>query len=185
MAKSSQTTYPPITRSIAVSWNQEDAFRRFTADFAKWWPSFALSVGGPRVKEIVFECRAGGQIYEEHTDGTRFLWGTITAWDAPRSLSFSWHPSRDPVDSQDVEVSFTAEPTGTRVQLVSSGWERLGEEARRGYDGYRMGWGTVLSKYAERFSAQLLLFNSFSAAINLIGQRDKHVRRSLGRMPHD
>jgi hypothetical protein len=79
-------------------------------------------------------------------------------------------------------VSFTPEITGTRVQLVSSGWERMGDDARRGYGGYGMGWGAVLSKYAERFSAPLLLFNSVSAAINLAGQRGSLVRKSLGKM---
>jgi hypothetical protein len=182
MAKSSRTTYPPIKRSISVSWNQEAAFRRFTADFATWWPRYAFSIGGPRVREIVFEGRVNGRIYEELEDGTRFLWGTVTSWNAPHSVAFTWHPSREPVDAQQVEVSFVPEASGTRVELVSSGWERVGAEARRGYGSYGTGWNAVLGTFAERFSAPALLFYSVSAAINLVGQRGTVIRKSLGRM---
>jgi hypothetical protein len=183
MASRSQQPPPPIRRSVEVSWSQEAAFRRFTAEFGAWWPSYACSIGGPRVRRVAFECREGGQIYEEHADGTRFLWGTVTAWDPPRRVGFSWHSTRDEADAQQVEVSFVPLPGGTRVELVSSGWEKMSPEARRAYGGYRMSWKAVMDGFTGRFSGTLLFFNAMSAVINVTGQRESFVKGSRGRMP--
>lgn len=97
---------PPIKRSISVSWSPETAFRRFTEEFGSWWPSRTHSIGGERIKQLVFEQREGGRIYEEHTDGRRFQWGQVTLWDPPTRVSFTWHPSRDPSTAQNVEIEF-------------------------------------------------------------------------------
>ena len=37
---------PPIVRSVLVSWDQEAALRRFTGEFASWWPWRTHSIGG-------------------------------------------------------------------------------------------------------------------------------------------
>lgn len=72
---------PPIKRSISVSWSPETAFRRFTEEFGSWWPSRTHSIGGERIKQLVFEQHEGGRIYEEHMDGRRFQWGQVTLWE--------------------------------------------------------------------------------------------------------
>ena len=77
----------PIRRSIGVPWNQQTAFERFTAHFGEWWPRYSHSIGGNRVRQLVFECRVGGLLYEEHYDGTRMLWGTVTAFEL-------WDPAK-------------------------------------------------------------------------------------------
>ncbi len=173
---------PPIRRSIQVSWSQEAAFRRFTADFAKWWPN-SCSIGGGRVERVVFECRVGGRIYEKHRDGTRFLWGTVTAFEPPVRVAFDWHSTREPVDAQHVEVRFEPDDGGTRVELVSSGWERLSDETRRSYRGYKMSWRAIVDAYAGRVSLMRVFFSAMSAVITLLGQRDSFVRGSRGRLP--
>jgi uncharacterized protein YndB with AHSA1/START domain len=172
----------PIRRSINVSWPQAEAYRRFTADFAEWWPSYSNSIGGPRVKRIVFDCRVGGSIYEEHKDGTRFLWGTVIAVEAPRRVAFTFHATHEPADAQQIEVTFTAEGGGTRVELVSTGWEKMGDAARRARSGYRLTWGAALATYAGRFSGALLFFRAMAVAIDLTRQRGSFVRGSQGRM---
>jgi uncharacterized protein YndB with AHSA1/START domain len=182
MTTDSEQPLRPIRRSIAVSWSPEEAFRRFTADFAAWWPQQALSIGGPRVKQVVFECRPGGLIYEEHQDGTRFLWGRITALDPPHRVAFTWSASQEEADAQQVAVSFTSEQTGTRVELVSSGWEKMGAKARGAYGGYRLTWRVALERFAGRFSPGLLFFNAMSAGFELFRQRDKFIAGSRGRM---
>lgn len=172
----------PIRRSISVPWNQEAAFERFTADFTKWWPRYSHSIGGKRVKQIVFECRVGGRIYEEHFDGTGFLWGKVTAYEAPHRVAFTFHPSRDESDAQQIEVRFLPEGTGTRVELVSSGWEKMGKAARSAYGAYGLNWGAALSRFANRFSGVVALFSVMSAGIDLIGQRGSFMRGSRGLM---
>ena len=105
---SSAAAQPPIRRSVSVSWDAAAAFHRFTADFGEWWPAYSHSIGGPRVKRVVFACHAGGRIYEEHADGTRCLWGTVTAFDSPHRVAFTHHASREATDAQQVEVTFTS-----------------------------------------------------------------------------
>lgn len=182
MTRNSADAVAPIRRSVSVSWNQEAAFERFTAKFATWWPRRELSIGGGRVKAVVFECRVGGRIYEEHYDGTRFLWGTVTEMDPPRRVAFTYHSSRAESDAQTVEVSFVPEGTGTRVELVSTGWEKLSGDARKAYGGFKMAWKAALDGYAGRFGGTMLMFNVMSRALDVAG-RDMFIRNSLSRMP--
>ena len=182
MSTKKEPSVAPIRRSVSVSWPQEEAYRRFTQDFAKWWPSYSYSIGGSRVKRVVFEPRAGGRIYEEHKDGTRMRWGKVIALDPPRRIVFSFHPSRAESDAQHIEINFSREGDRTRVDLISTGWEKMSDKAKRTRGGYQLGWGLVLDRFAGRFRAVLLFFGAMSAGITLIGQRGKFVRTSLGKM---
>lgn len=173
----------PIRRSIAVPWNQQAAFERFTSDFGKWWPRYSHSIGGRRIKRLVFECRVGGLIYEEHYDGTRMLWGKVTAFDSPKRVAFTFHPSQQESDAQLIEVQFQPDGSGTRVELISSGWEKMGKRAQRAYGAYRLNWGAALDRFAGRFSGVVVLFSVMSAGIDLLGQRGSFIRNSHGRMP--
>ena len=182
---SQQKLPEPIRRSIAVSWSQQSAFERFTSEFGSWWPTYSHSIGGKRVKRLVFECRVGGLIYEEHHDGTKMLWGKVTAFDAPNRVAFTFHPSREESDAQLIEVRFVPDGTGTRVDLVSSGWEKMGKTAQGAYGAYRLNWGAALDRFANRFSGVVILFSIMSAGIDLIGQRGTFIRKSYGVMPPD
>src|SRR5688572_16435337 len=158
---------PPIRRSISVSWDKETAFKRFTAEFASWWPSRTHSIGGERLQRIVFEQRVGGQIYEEHQDGRRFLWGQVIEWEPPTRVKFTWHPSRDSSTAQEVEIEFAAEGTGTRLQLTSYGWERWGKGAQRARRSYDVGWGYVLNVWAGRRTLQMSLLDGVASLMTL------------------
>lgn len=178
---------PPIERETTVPWTPDEAFRRFTADFDKWWPVSTHSIGGNRVKRVVFECRIGGRIYEEFKDGQRFQWGRITAWDPPRQVAFTWHPSKDESVAQDVVIRFEASATGSRVMLTSAGWEKLGSRAGRERRGYSIGWGSILDVFAGRRSAFIVIFAIISHTITFLlrvtGRLEGEIARSGGRMP--
>ena len=118
---------PPVVRSVLVSWGQEAAFRRFTEEFASWWPWRTHSVGGTRVRRVVFETGVGGRIFEEHVDGRRFQWGTVLEWDPPGRVEFTFHAGGKPEQAQDVEVRFLPEAGGTRLELTATGWENWGK----------------------------------------------------------
>jgi hypothetical protein len=47
-----------------------------------------------------------------------------------------------------VEVTFRPAGVGTRVDLVHTGWERLGGKGARMRAGYDAGWAVVLGRYA-------------------------------------
>ena len=181
------TSLPPIKRSISVSWDQATAFRRFTEQFAEWWPSRSHSIGGDLVKRIVFESGVGGRIYEEHVDGRRFQWGKVLEWDPPRLVKFTWHPSRDPSTAQDVELQFVKEGGGTRLELTSSGWDRWGPKAARARKNYNTGWGYLLNIWAGRRTVQMALLDGIIAALNLFqklrGGRAAEIASAKGEMP--
>jgi uncharacterized protein YndB with AHSA1/START domain len=188
MSNEISTRLPPIQRSIKVQWGQQAAFQRFTADFGKWWPSSTHSIGGDRVGRIVFECRVGGRIFEELKDGRRYQWGTLRLWEPPRRVAFSWHPSKDASVAQDVEVTFTAAPDGgTRVVLVSAGWEKLGSAAKRARRAYALGWGGILAVFAGRRTFAVVVFGLLSHTVTLFlkstGRLEQEIDRAGGRMP--
>ena len=139
----------PIRKSISVRWPPEEAFRRFTGRIAEWWPLETHSLSASATASCAIEPRLGGRIVETAPDGTEHLWGTVTAWEPPDRLAFTWHPGRTADTRQEVEITFLPDGDGARVSLVHSGWERLGERAedvRRNYEG---GWGIVLGRYAD------------------------------------
>lgn len=180
-------TLPPIRRSVSVSWDQDAAFRRFTADFGAWWPSRSHSIGGERVRRVAFEPRVGGRIFEEHGDGRRFQWGEILPWEPPQRVKFTWHPAREPATAQDVLVEFVPEGTGTRVELTAGGWERWGESASRAHRGYDVGWAYILNVWAGRRTARMALLDVVVAIIGFVqrfrGGVDGEIARARGELP--
>ena len=145
---STQTTIEPVRRSVGVDLPVADAFRLFTEEIGSWWPTESHAIAAGRVKEVVWEPRAGGEVYEVAEDGGRAHWADILAWEPPHRFVLAWKVNPE-VPATEVEVRFSAyeDGAGTRVELEHRGWERLGElgeEARAGYD---TGWETVLGCY--------------------------------------
>lgn len=138
----------PIEIDLVVPCDPPRAFDYFTRDIGRWWPLATHSCARDDAVAVAFEPRVGGRLVETARDGTRHPWGTVSAWEPGRRVAFSWHPSRDPATAQWVEVSFRANPAGTRVTLVHGGWDSLGERAAATRDGYLGGWASV---FGERF----------------------------------
>jgi hypothetical protein len=177
----------PVVRSVLVSWSQEVAFRRFTGEFASWWPWRTHSVGGTRVRRVVFESGVGGRIFEEHVDGRRFQWGTVLEWDPPSRVKFTFHAARRPEQAQDVEVRFLPEAGGTRLELTATKWENWGKGAARARRGYGAGWGYVLNVWAGRRTAGMRAMD-IMAAVMLVVERlrggvEATMARAGGEMP--
>ncbi|MGH7535052.1 MAG: SRPBCC domain-containing protein [Gemmatimonadales bacterium] len=159
---------PPLERSVSVSWDPESAFRRFALQFAGWWPWRTHSIGGGRLKRVVFEPHAGGRIFEEHVDGRRFQWGQVLEWEPPRRVKFTFHPARPPETAQEVEVRFVPEGSGTRLELVATGWEKWGRKAQRARRAYRAGWGYVLNVWAGRRTAGMGLLEAMGTVARFV-----------------
>ena len=180
-------TLPPVVRSVLVSWTQEAAFRRFTAEFAAWWPWRTHSIGGARVRRVVFEPRVGGRIFEEHLDGRRFQWGTVLEWEPPARVKFTFHPTREAESAQDVEVRFHPEPEGTRLELTATKWENWGKGSVRARKGYEAGWGYVLNVWAGRRTSGMRLMEGMAGVMRLVerlrGGVDATIARAGGELP--
>ena len=139
-----------LRKTVEVAAPPERAFHLFTDGMAEWWPLATHSVGEERAETVVLEPRVGGRIVERTRDGEEHVWGTVTAWEPPGRVAFTWHPGRGADTEQDVEVRFEPSGSGTRVELVHTGWERLGDRAAAVYANYDRGWDLVLG---ERFGA--------------------------------
>ncbi|TDW66423.1 SRPBCC domain-containing protein [Kribbella pratensis] len=138
----------PLVKTVVVPVGVERAFEAFTAETSAWWPMFGHSVGGAAANEVQMEGAVGGRIVEYGAEGELATWGTVSDWDPPTTVGFSWHPGGDPSEAGQVTVTFTPTGDGTEVQLVHSGWERRGDGARARLS-YDTGWDYVLGKYVE------------------------------------
>ncbi len=143
------TDYPPVRREVLVDADPAAAFEVFTARLGRWWP-LAAGFGVYLDGTVAF---AGGQIIERSADGRQAVWGTVTRWEPPDAVAFTWHPGYGAERASHVEVTFTAAGKQTLVSLTHSGWEIFDDPAgaRSGYD---KGWLEVLGRYAELASGR-------------------------------
>lgn len=137
---------PALVKTVTVPVDPNRAFELFTGQLASWWPLDTHSVGRTGATTVSLDGRVGGQIVETIADGRHETWGTISDWEPPRLVSFSWHPGTPAEEATQVTVRFTESAEGTDVELVHSGWDNRPDSvaARRMYDS---GWDYVLGRY--------------------------------------
>ena len=145
---STQAQVAPVRKTVRVERPAAEAFRLFTDEIARWWPVRGHSVAEERAETVVFEPREGGRVYERRDDGTISYWAEVVAWEPPHRFVLAWQPNPDAPAPTEVEVAFTPEGDGTRVDLEHRGWERLGERAELARTEYETGWDGVLGLYA-------------------------------------
>ena len=117
----------PIVHSVWIDCPSDDAFHLFTERFAEWWPLEAHSINKDDAEHCAIEPWVGGRIFERTVDGDEEEWGSVTRWEPPGRLEFTWHPGRpeDPIET--IEIDFQVEADGTRVTLTHRGWDRSSE----------------------------------------------------------
>ena len=143
----------PITKTLVVACDLEEAFRVFTEEIGSWWPSHTHAVHAGSVRKVVFEQHAGGELYEIAESGEKAHWAQVLVWEPPRCLVLAWQVNPETPAPTEIEVRFVREGADTRVELEHRGWERLGEElGRAGREGYDGGWTTVLGYYEQRLA---------------------------------
>src|SRR5919109_1461605 len=142
----------PVRKRVVVDAPVEHAFRVFTEQIGEWWPGKTHSVHKEEAQIAGLEPRLGGAVYELWPGG-REEWGTITVWEPPRRLVYTWHPSHGLDESTEVEIRFSAQDGSTLVELEHRGWEARGAKAAEVRNDYDSGWEAVLARYAEAASA--------------------------------
>lgn len=135
---------PPIRREILVEADPLAAWEVFTAGIGRWWPIAELSVYGAG-GTVAF---GAGQIIERSAGGEQAVWGTVTRWEPPSAVAFTWHPGQTPDQASRVEVTFTATGAQTLVTLTHAGWEAFDDPAAARAE-YDRGWPMVLGRYRE------------------------------------
>ncbi|MEU5942081.1 SRPBCC family protein [Micromonospora sp. NPDC047548] len=144
-----------VNASMHVAATPEHAFEVFTSGIDRWWPRSAHVQPGQLV-QIGVDPYAGGGMWEKNDAGEVCTWGRVLTWDPPRTFAFCWligpdwkPPAPDAVGSR-VTVTFTADDTGTRVDLVHDqldahgpGWEGVRDSV-----GSEGGWPGMLRQFA-------------------------------------
>jgi uncharacterized protein YndB with AHSA1/START domain len=144
----------PVQKSVFVACTPATAFELFTRQIGSWWPLETHALHPGEVREVVWEEREGGEVYEISTGGEKARWATVLTWSPPSRLTIAWQVDPTADASTEVEVRFTPEGEGTRVDLEHRGWERLGAvgaEARESY-GSENGWTMVVERYVAAAS---------------------------------
>lgn len=144
------TTVPPVRREVLVEAAPAVAFEVFTDGIGRWWPLAELSVHGGRAGSVAF---VDGVIVERSGSGDEAVWGTVTRWEPPGVVAFSWHPGRPADVAGLVEVTFAAVEGGTLVTLRHSGWESYADPAAARAE-YDHGWPMVLGRYGGEVAAR-------------------------------
>lgn len=151
---STQIRPAPVRRSIFVHAPQAHAFEVFTSGVGRWWPK-THAIGDAELDKPVIEPREGGRWYQRAIDGSECDIGRVLAWEPPSRLLLAWQLDPDWKFSAklvtEVEVTFTPEGDGTRVDLEHRHLERMGDRAEEMAEkvGAPGGWTTVLQLYSE------------------------------------
>jgi uncharacterized protein YndB with AHSA1/START domain len=149
----------PVRKSVVVKASPERAFSFFTGKMIRWWrPDH--HIGATPLADIVLEPKLGGRWYEIGEDGATCEWGKVLAWEPPHRLVLSWQLTADWQYDADfiteVEIRFTAEDGGTRVDLEHRNLERYGDRVapvRAALDSPD-GWTGTLAAFAEATAKQ-------------------------------
>jgi uncharacterized protein YndB with AHSA1/START domain len=98
---------------------------------------------------VAFGAGVGAEIVETMADGTTSVWGTLTHWEPPHHVAFTWHAGTPEAEATRVDVTFSSvDPGSTEVLLVHSGWERR-PDSTSARDNYDSGWEPVVRSFAE------------------------------------
>ena len=145
-------TIEPIRKTVHVRCDVERAFELFTQRMDTWWPLETHSrhdeVDGAKVERIEFPTEVGLPVLEHLSTGEALPWGELLVHEPPSRVVIAWKPNATPRPPTEVEVRFTPEGEGTRVDLEHRAWERLGDLAAEARAGYETGWDPVLARFA-------------------------------------
>jgi uncharacterized protein YndB with AHSA1/START domain len=120
-----------------------------------WWPLETHSIRAGRddraPEELHLELREGGRFYER-TGGEEASWGKVLAYEPPHRIVLEWHVNPGN-PATEIEVTFTPDGAGTRVELVHRGWERFTSDKTRSGYASETGWTAVLGRFEEAAAA--------------------------------
>jgi uncharacterized protein YndB with AHSA1/START domain len=144
----------PVRKSVQVKAPPQKAFDVFTAGMGRWWlKSHSINNGVP-MADVIMEPFAGGRWFERGEDGSECPWGKVLIWEPPTRLLLAWQTDgtwkHNPDFMTEVEVLFTPDGDGTRVDLEHRNLERFGEHAQKVRAAFESpgGWSGLLQSYA-------------------------------------
>ncbi len=141
-----------VSEKVNVAADRTTVFHAYVSQMNAWWPwqgeytySFAPESTSP--DSIILEGKVGGRFFERFADGTEHQIGTVTKWDAPNEIAYTWEVEGWPTPST-VTVRFIAEGDTTTVVVEHDGLPDDGT-AR----GYSVGHREILAVFASHAAA--------------------------------
>jgi hypothetical protein len=134
----------PLSISFEVECSADHAFDTWTQRIDTWWPPEHKATE-ERHTTVVLERQLGGRLFERTPAGEEHEWGRVTTWEPRRRFGYLWHIRRDASDATDVEIRFSEVDEGrARVDILHSGWERLGDGGPDWRERNQGGWSGVI-----------------------------------------
>lgn len=131
------------------------AFEVFVEQMDIWWPRrgvfpYSFAPKSTRPLHIRFEAQLGGRYYETFADGGEYVIGSITVWEPPAHLAYTW---RDPAwqGETTIDIRFAESSRGTDLTYGQSGFEAAGVAGLIPY--YQIGCGQTLAGYVAHCRA--------------------------------
>jgi uncharacterized protein YndB with AHSA1/START domain len=147
-------TPAPVRKSLHVKAPPQRAFDVFTGSMGRWWLR-THSINKSPMVDVVIEPFVGGRWFERGEDGSECPWGKVLAWEPPARVLLAWQMdgtwTHNPELITEVDVRFTPEAGGTRVEFEHRNLERLGEHATKIRDSFDApgGWSGLLESFAK------------------------------------
>jgi uncharacterized protein YndB with AHSA1/START domain len=137
-----------VSEKIDIVADQVTVFNVYVNQINEWWPrrgetnrySFAPDTTEP--DQILLDAKEGGRYYEVFADGTEHTIGTITTWDPPNEVAYTWDVAGWQGTST-VTVRFVASGDTTTVMVEHDGVP----EGKEG-EGYSAGHKEILGIFA-------------------------------------
>jgi uncharacterized protein YndB with AHSA1/START domain len=145
----------PIRKQLRVKAPPARAFEIFTVGMSRWWlKTHTINPTKSPLTDIVIEPREGGRWFERGEDGSECQWGKVLAWEPPARLLLAWQITAqwqfDRSLVTEVEIRFTPDGSGTKVELEHRYLERLGDTAEAMRTAFEGGWGRLLEEFATK-----------------------------------
>lgn len=133
-----------IRKTVRVARPPDVVFKIFVEEIGRWWPNERYMFLGAESKATI-EPRVGGRVRNRHPDGREYVVGEVLRYEPGSRLTFTWNHG-DGQGTTEIDVRFTADDAGTRVDLEHSGWERLADAERKSA-GFSAGWDEILELF--------------------------------------
>jgi uncharacterized protein YndB with AHSA1/START domain len=139
-----------VHKSVTLSRPPDVAFKIFVEEMTQWWPLDKYSFLGPD-STLTIEPRAGGRFVETSPDGREYLIGEVLRYEPGTGLTFTW-THREGKGVTEIDILFTAEGNGTRIDVAHSGFEKLADPEQMSA-GYGAGWDEILAEFVRHADA--------------------------------
>lgn len=137
----------PLRLAYDVACPVQHAWDVWTTKFSFWWPK-GHNTSGNADAEVTLEPGVGGRIFERTSSGVEIDWGHVTQWEPPNRLAYTWHIGHDASEATLVELSFVAlSDDATRLEIMQTGFENLGEVGVAYREGNTAGWGALIPQF--------------------------------------